>query len=413
MLPPRQPNPSATGTIKTKYAIVGAGFTGLAAARRLSELDPGAEIVVLEATTVGEGSSARNSGFVSPSDMAGGLGKDEIERNLAFNRSSAEGFDWLRELITRFGIDCDLHRSGRIKGAATPDGEKRVRATRDIAHALRIPHALLDREQMKARIGTTYYRCGLATEEGYPVQPAALIRGLADAMPANVRLFEQSPVVKLEKGAKWQLDTGDARITADTVIIAANASIKDFGYLRDRLVTIYTYAAITKKLPPAEGDAFGSMTSWGLLSAHRLGTTVRRVGPDRLMVRSLYSYERGMSFELVQSELLARFRRRYPELSHTDFDHCWGGVTALTTNGSPSWGRVDDNLYASAGCNGAGVVKGTFLGKKLAEQIIQGNVEDEVRRSYGSANWIAPEPFRSIGFHAIASLERRKAGLES
>jgi hypothetical protein len=31
----------------------------------------------------------------------------------------------------------------------------------------------------------------------------------------------------------------------------------------------------------------------------------------------------------------------------------------------------------------------------------------------GTANWIAPEPFRSIGFQVISTLERRKAGLEA
>ena len=74
LLPPRTPRPPATGQIAVKYAVVGAGYTGLAAARRLAELDPSAEIVVLEATTAGEGSAARNSGFVSPRDIpAAGL----------------------------------------------------------------------------------------------------------------------------------------------------------------------------------------------------------------------------------------------------------------------------------------------------------------------------------------------------
>ena len=88
MLPPRVGRAFAVGEITAKYAIVGAGFTGLAAARRLSELDPTADIVVLEATTVGEGSSARNSGFVSPSDITSGLGQSEIDQAEARNRYS-------------------------------------------------------------------------------------------------------------------------------------------------------------------------------------------------------------------------------------------------------------------------------------------------------------------------------------
>ncbi len=413
MLPQRTARASASGNITAKYAIVGAGYTGLAAARRLHELDPSAEIVVLEATTVGEGSSARNSGFLSPSDIAGGLSDDEIAQTDARNRYGAEGFNWLVALVERYGIACDLHRSGRIKAAATVDGEKSVQASFEIVRASNVSHMYLDRDQLLERIGSSYYRCGLATEEGYLVQPAALIRGLADALPPPIQLFEQSPVRELRRNGRWELHTADAQITADHVIMATNAAVKNFGYLRDKLVTIYTYAAITQPLPPSERAQFGSMASWGLLASHRLGTTVRRVGADRLMVRSLYSYERGLPLESAYNALLLRFHNRYPDLTHIGFDYAWGGTTALTMNGAPFWGRIDDQLYTSAGCNGAGIVKGTVLGKKLAEHITGQSVETDLVRTYGTASWIAPEPFRTLGFHVVSAVERRKAGLES
>src|SRR5688572_32794366 len=91
MLPARVPKPAATGAISAKYAIVGAGFTGLAAARRLHELDPDAEIVVLEATTVGEGSSARNSGFLTRADIAGSADPSAVKQNILRNRYVTEG----------------------------------------------------------------------------------------------------------------------------------------------------------------------------------------------------------------------------------------------------------------------------------------------------------------------------------
>ncbi len=369
MLPLRQPRAPARGSLSCTYAVVGAGFTGLAAARRLAELDPGADIIVLDATTVGEGSSARNSGFIGPRDIPGGVSAGDVATAEARNRYATEGFDWLMALIARHGIACDLELSGRIKAAATARGDAQVQDLLAIVRALDVPHAALDRDGLRERVGSGYYRSGLFTAWGYLVQPAALIRGLADSLPGNVHLYEQSPVIALQRPGKWQLRTADAQITADTVIMATNASIKSFGYLRDRLVNIYTYAAITHALQPADIRHLGSMPTWGILPSHRLGTTVRRVGRDRLMVRSLYSYERGVSPEQVHAALLDRFHRRYPALAHVGLDTVWGGTTALTMNGSPYWGRIDDELYTSAGCNGAGVVKGTALGKKLAEHI--------------------------------------------
>jgi len=44
--------------------VVGAGFAGLSAARRLTQLDPKARVIVLEAGRVAEGAAGRNSGFI-------------------------------------------------------------------------------------------------------------------------------------------------------------------------------------------------------------------------------------------------------------------------------------------------------------------------------------------------------------
>jgi glycine/D-amino acid oxidase-like deaminating enzyme len=413
LLPARTARPRATGAIAVKYAVVGAGYTGLAAARRLSELDPGADIAIFEATTVGEGSSARNSGFAGPRDIPAGTSAAELQRAAALNRFGEEGFAWLAALIGEHGIDCELQLTGRIKGAATVAGARVVRGLHATVAQLGLPHALLDAEQLQERIGTRYYRCGLYTEGGYLLQPAALIRGLADCLPVNVRLHENSPVMALRRHGKWQLQTPDANITADCVVMATNAAVTRFGYLRDRLVTIYTYAGITEALAPEDAAQLGSMANWGLLPAHRLGTTVRRVGNNRLMVRSLYAYERDMPARRVHAALLACFRRRYPALAHAGLEYVWGGTTALTLNGAPYWGRLDDGLYASAGCNGAGIVKGTVLGKRLAELITGLGDQQDVRAAYGTASWVVPEPFRSIGFSLTSAVQRRKAGLEA
>ncbi|MCX7383707.1 MAG: FAD-binding oxidoreductase [Alphaproteobacteria bacterium] len=413
LLPPRVPRPAVTGTHRVKYAVVGGGYTGLAAARRLAELEPGASIMVLEATTAGEGSAARNSGFVSPRDVPSGATEAELQRGAAQNRLTEEGFGWLTALMERHGFGCELELTGRIKGAATAAGAALVRSQRESAQRLGVPHEFLDAGQMEARIGSRYYGAGLFTGEGYLLQPAALIQGLADCLPGSVALHENSPVTALRRRGQWEMETPEARITADAVVLATNAAVKNFGYLRDRLVTIYTYAALTEAMRPEDAAQLGGMAHWGLLPAHRLGTTVRRVGANRLMVRSMYSYERGIEPDRAHETLLSCFHRRYPALAHVALEHVWGGTTALTMNGAPFWGQIDAGLYTSAGCNGAGIVKGTILGKRLAELMLGAADPQEVGAAFGSANWIAPEPFRRIGFHTIAAVERRRAGAEA
>ncbi len=412
MLPPRTPNAKAVGTLRTSIAIIGAGYTGLAAARRITELDPHRAVMVFEGTTIGEGSSARNSGFVSPHDSKIGLAADQMARADQINAYAREGFDYLAQAMENGRFSCDLELTGRITGAATERGAAKIDAMIESARQFNFAHQDLDAAAMQQMIGSSYYRRGIRTEGGYLLQPAALIRGLAAHLPASVQLFENSPVLSLERhGSGWRLRTADAMIDADQVILANNAAIKHFGFWRDTLVTIYTYAGITQAMNANEKAHLG-VPAWGLLPAHRLGTTVRRVGADRLMVRSLYAYEKPLAPDVVRRELNLCFQRRYPMLAHVPLDYIWGGTTALTMNGAPRWGQIDQGLFGSAGCNGSGVVKGTVLGKRLAEMIITGDPQDMLRATYGTANWIAPEPFRTIGFYTIAAVERRKAGAE-
>jgi len=125
-------------------------------------------------------------------------------------------------------------------GAATAAGARAVHALHATVQRRGPPQALLDAGQMHARTGGRYYRCGLYTEGGHLLQLAALIRGMADALPDTVRLHENSPVLALRRAGKRQSQTPSATITADCIIMATNAAVTRFGYLRDRLVTTYT-----------------------------------------------------------------------------------------------------------------------------------------------------------------------------
>jgi glycine/D-amino acid oxidase-like deaminating enzyme len=414
LLPHREARPAATGQLDVQYVVVGAGFTGMAAARRLTKLNPNADILLLEASTVGEGSSARNSGFLTREEYPSSNSAQAIQQSKVLNGFNTEAFDDLKQIIQDHHIECDFHASGRIRAAATPEGANTLRKIQQALESTGHSTQTLDAASLNQLIGTGYYKFGVQTDTGHLVQPAALIRGLLSALPQQVQVHENSPVLDLKRhGKRWALKTSSAQITADHVIMATNPSVKFFGYLQDKIVTIHTYAALSERLKPSEMASLGSLQSWGVLPAHRLGTTVRRVGADRLLVRSLYAYEHSLSESEVHEALRRRFHNRYPALSHIHLEHVWGGVTALTLNGSPYVGCLEPGLYASAGCNGSGIVKGTALGSYLAELAYSHKTNPQILEAYGTANKILPDPFRAIGFKVISAWESRKAGLES
>ena len=414
MLPPRRPRSALTTDLAVDYAVIGAGFTGLAIARRLQELDPQARIAVFEATTVGEGASARNSGFTGSDVLprtATLEGAEKAQRQTALMR---DAFGWLTGIIQDHGIDCDMQKVGSIRAAATESGEASLRKVVEVARVNKIKHAVLGRAEIRERIGSDYYRFGIHVNDTYLLQPAALIRGLADALPESIALYENTPVRRLTRtGSGWELVIDGGLVRAQCVALANNGFIPKFGYLKLRMATIYTYAAVTKAVPKADLAHLGQSPAWGLLPSHRLGTTLRLVGHNRVMVRSLYAHETEVEQSMATAKLRDRFVRRWPGLGHVDFEYVWGGATAFTMNGAPWWGKLDQGLYASGGCNGSGIAKGTMLGRRLAELIRGVGNPTEVTDAMGIASRIAPEPFRSIGFHVISALGSLKAGLEA
>ena len=414
MLPPPTPRPPMQEDLVVDHAVVGAGYTGLAVARRLRELDPQARIAVFEASTIGEGSSARNSGFTGAEVLprtATLASADKARRQTALMKAS---FDWLKAIIVDNGIECDLQQVGSIRGAATEAGEASLRNVVEVAKANGIRHTELSRADIAERIGSEYYRFGVHLDDTYLLQPAALIRGLADALPKDIGLYENTPVEGLKRsGSGWELRTAGGLVRARNVALANNGFIRRFGYLKLRMTTIFTYAAVTRAVPEADLAHLGQSPAWGLLPSHRLGTTLRRIGRDRLMVRSLYAHESEVPNDEAFAKLRDRFTRRWPGLKHVEFEYVWGGTTAFTMNGAPWWGRLDDGLFASGGCNGSGIAKGTMLGRHLGELMLGKGDPAKITDVMGTASLIAPEPFRSIGFHIVSSIESRMAGLES
>jgi glycine/D-amino acid oxidase-like deaminating enzyme len=414
LLPSRVPAPAAEGRIDCDLAVVGAGYTGLAAARRWAQARPTDRICLLEAGAVGEGSPGRNSGFLLEIALAEDAEPAAISRMRVVNALSRSAMQALRTQVEQFGIECDLHRSGTYRAAATDAGIAALDRYRAFLDATGLPCDSLDREALHARLGTRYYRSGLYSPDCWLVQPAALIRGLIEHRPASVALHEHSAVTHITRrpAGDWLVHTEHATLRAGTVVLANNAYAGALGFGAERLTPAYTYAGLTEPLPEGALATLGSDRQWGLLPTAKLGTTLRRTRDGRLLARSLYSYRTELPNADVEAHLVDCLARRFPSLGRVRMASVWGGTTGITLNGAPEWGQRAPGLFVSAGCNGGGVVKGTLLGDLLAASALGEDVPD-VRELFGRATRVPPDPLRRIGFDLLTWRWRRQAGAET
>jgi glycine/D-amino acid oxidase-like deaminating enzyme len=391
---------------KVDVAILGAGFTGLSAARTLAKL--GASVAVLEAQTVGWGASSRNGGMVltglklGAGDLISRYGKETTRRMFA---ASLEAISTVEQIVADEKIDCDFSRSGHLEVANKPghfDGFQRSAETmyRELGHSVRI----VPRENLFTEIGSKIYFGGLVDEVSAGANPARYVAGLANAAArAGAEIHEQTRVEKIEAAASngapgWKVSTTHGPLWARDVLVATSGYTGDCTpSLRRKLIPIGSYIIVTDVLPAgiaAEVSPRNRMIYNSLYFTHYY-----RLTPDRRMLfggRAAFFPENENTIRESQAILRRDMTKIFPQLTDTKIEYVWGGTLDFAFDMMPHVGKMD-GLYYSVGYAGHGVAMATLLGNKMAERIASGSATPE-------ANPFAEIPFKG----APLGLYRRK-----
>ena len=432
ILPKRKVNQNLTDNINADYLIIGGGFAGLSAARRLKQIDKDAKIALLEACEISEGPAGRNSGFMidlphnlASDDYLGSLEKDReqtlINRSaIEFAKSASEEYEMPSETIQLVG---------KTNAAATKKG---VNFNSEYAQHLdktSESYKILDAQAMEDLTGINYYINGLWTPGTAMLQPALYIQKLADGISnnSNVTIYENSPVIDLvDKGSQsgqkiWKAKTKLGSISSPKIILAVNGIVERFGYFQNKLMTIFTYSSLTRKLTSDESNILGGSPEWGLTSADAMGSSVRRIsgiGGDRILIRNRWSYNPSME---VSDSFMASaanshfesFKARFPMLDKVSMEYSWGGRLCLSLNNVFAQGEVDEGIYSACCQNGLGTAKGTAIGIITAEKISGENTslipnftDEELPKK------LMPKPLMWIGVNSYMRWKELLAGKE-
>jgi glycine/D-amino acid oxidase-like deaminating enzyme len=414
ILPERQPQPALSGRHQADWLVVGAGYAGLAFARRVAEHRPSDHVILIDAGVAGDNASGRNSGFVIDLPHSVGSSVAELRTAQNYKRLLQSGTADLKELVSRYGIDCDWRARGKYHCAA---GARLSSAMQDYVRELDVlgePYELLDRTALSQRLGTAYYQTGIYSPSCVLLNPAALCRGLADHLPANVRLFERTPALKLDLGAKPGARTPDGEVTASRVMIATNGCAAQLPGFTNRLVGLATYATLTRPLSPEQRRRIGDPQDWGLTPVTAVaGATLRYTRDHRFLIRQHVKHvPRFANSKLETSRRLPQHRalllQRFPQLHDVEFEHTWSGLISFTRNGAPLWGRLASQVYAAVGCNGAGISKQSVAGSTLAD--LACGLDNPLiadMAALGRPSYLPPRPLLDLGVNAYLARERR------
>ncbi len=390
--------------------IVGGGFTGLWAALQAKEADPNREVVLIEASRVGEGASGRNGGFADPSLTHGlfnGLAHfpNQIEPLLDLGRENYRGF---LDSIKRYSIDARIEQTGTLDVATAEYQLENLSEDVSVLNRFGEGARLLDRNEIRSEVNSPTFLGGVYRPNGSLVDPARLAWGLLKAVrELGVRVYEQTPMQGLSRhGAGMEVRTEAGRVRARKCLLATNAFKTPVRSMQRATVPIWDYVLMTEPLSSEQLGSLGWQNRQGLGDEGNQFHYYRLTADNRILwggYDAIYHFggrieasheQRPESFE----GLAQRFFKTFPQLDGLRFSHSWGGPIASTTRFCMDTGTSHDGRVSWAvGYTGLGVVASRFGGRAALGLLdfpgIPKAEVDLVRRR--PVPW-PPEPLRSL-----------------
>ncbi|MFB9150503.1 NAD(P)/FAD-dependent oxidoreductase [Roseovarius ramblicola] len=393
--------PDLQGERSADLAIVGGGYTGLAAA--LSAASQGAEVVLLEAERVGHGGSGRNVGLVNaglwlpPDAVAARLGQGPGE---ALNATLAAAPDRVFGHIAQHDIACEPQRAGTLHLAHAPGGLRDLRRRAQQAQARGAPVAVLDADETARRTGSDRFHGALHDPRAGTIQPLSYARGLARAAAtAGARIFEHSAVIAAEHhGGQWVLRTDGGKLRARRLLMATNAYHRPAGGARLPDLPLVNFFQIATA--PLGDNIAGDILPGGegCWDTGTVMTSLRRDAAGRVILGGM-----GAGGQIHEGWARRKLAHLLPRLAEAPLAHVWAGRIAMTGDHLPRILRLGPGGLAVFGYSGRGIAPGTVFGEAAAHALLTG---DETGLPVGAVDSHAEAlaALRTLGFEMAARM---------
>ena len=402
------------------WLIIGAGYTGLSAARKLSELNPNHKIIIVDAQLAGEGASGRNSGYLVDTTLNDGFTSNKELINYKKKTDIYKlGIDTVKKFITEYQVDCDWNESGKYFASSNKKDHKILINFANTLKKLGFENDLLDRNSLKNKLGTEFYNLALYTKGGVLLHPGKLVRAMLNALPNNVELFENSAMLSWEKdGGYTHCKFKNFKIVSKKIIFCTNGFLKSLGVKANYNFPLTLTASMTRPLSNNEFKSLGEPKEWGVLPIRPMGATIRMTKDKRILIRNtaeIYNPFKMQSDVLKKRSIKQKIgiKKRFPTFPDDIIQSSWSGVVSRTRNSSQIFEKINNNTFVAGCYNGSGIGVGTLFGEQIAIKASGKNTNEiEIIESQNKPTFLPPNPFLNIGVKARLIFERLRASSE-
>jgi len=419
-LTPRSNIQTLSSDLDCEWLIIGAGYTGLSAARKLGQLYPNQKILLVDAQLAGEGASSRNSGYLVDTTLNDGFTSNKELENYKKKADIYKlGIETVKKFIKEYQVDCDWNECGKYFASSKVDDKKILENFSDTLSKLGFEHNLLSNDGLNKRLGTNFYNTALHTKGGILLHPGKLVRAMIDTLPENVNLYENSSLLNWKKVNDTVIcNFKSGNVKTKNIIFATNGFLKSLGIKSNYNFPITLTASMTRSLTDTEFESIGKPKEWGVLPVRPMGATIRMTKDRRILIRN--TAEVYNPYQMSQSELDKRslkqrigIKKRFPQLPDDIIQSSWSGIVSRTRNSSQIFEKIDQNIFVAGCYNGSGIGVGTLFGEQIAIKASNENTKEiETIEARSKPTWLPPQPFLDIGVKARLMYERLRARSE-
>ena len=419
-LNPRTNIQTLSSDLNCEWLIIGAGYTGLSAARKLGQLYPNQKILLVDAQLAGEGASSRNSGYLVDTTLNDGFTSNKELENYKKKTSIYKlGIEAVQRFIKEYQVDCDWNECGKYFASSKKEDQKILEDFSETLSKLGFEHNILFNKDLVKRLGTNFYNIALHTKGGILLHPGKLVRAMIDTLPENVNLYENSLLLNWKKiNGIINCNFKNGSIKTKKIIFATNGYLKSLGIKTNYNFPITLTASMTRSLTDSEFKSIGKPKEWGVLPVRPMGATIRLTKDRRILIRNTAEvhnpYQMSKS-ELIKRQLKQKFgiKKRFPQLPDDIIQSTWSGVVSRTRNSSQIFEKINDNIFVAGCYNGSGIGVGTLFGEQIAIKASNENSKEiKTIEERNKPTWLPPQPFLDIGVKTRLIYERFRARSE-
>jgi len=423
---PADHRPALQGAITADVAIIGAGYTGLWAAYYLKQAQPSLSVVVLEKAFAGYGASGRNGGWLSGGfawnhkRYARASGTEAVKRMV---KAMSGTVDEIIRVAEAEGIDADIRRCDELLVATNPAQADRMRAETAYRAAWGEDGRVftLSASEAHARVAIPGSLGAMLITGVARIQPAKLVRGLADAVERmGVSIFEETEVTDIASG---RVATRAGSVRAPVILRCTEGFTGTLPGHRRTWLPLNSAQIVTEPLPQHIWDQIGWNGHEILGDFNHTYCYCQRTREGRITVGSRGTPYRfgsqtdndGNPDPKTVQNLTAILNRHFPATIGARIEHAWCGVLGVPRDWCATVGLDQKTgIGWAGGYVGTGVSTSNLAGRTLADLTLSRvtNLTSLPWVNRQVRSW-EPEPLRWLGvrgmYQLYAAADRREA----